>query len=304
MIKINMLWDDLASMLVSYHVLCMPQELTSRFNPDVINKFRIPGSEAGEYSRYLKSQYSIKGGNDVLQHRYYLIDEAVKSGNLEEFLAEHSMPDSVKKNLRAFQGGFAGFLDDIKQSKAESFQKCRELMGTIMQSIYTTAFEITSTKIPTPNELEVRVVKGLEPSSKGSEYKYCPGKQYVFMQSKHLDESRLFITTLIHECVGHKSASPSRKFFREVFSKDLFRKETSKSAYVHKEYIYEIEESFVKTFIKKVFERITWKEVPSRIDFEEKTYPEFGDRWQLLEHGHFKEWYRDCLAAIKDRLDA
>lgn len=290
MIKVNVLWDDLSSVLVSYHVLCIPNDVFKKFNQDLFAEFNIPDEEAREYADHLRSTYQIKEEDELFKHRSYLMNEAVKTKDLETFFSRRIIPDSVKNNMRAFQERFNVFLENFKQQKAELFLKCSDLLHDTMDRFYDAAFEITGIRIPTPEALEVHVVKGLEPSANGGGFAAALHMKWIFIHSLQINSPRSFIRTSIHESMGHKIASQMRPLFQEIFNE---------------EYIYEIEESFVKTLSKKIRDNVIGGNPSSReLGPQEELYPEFHERWDKLEPGTFKEWYGDCLSAIKERLDS
>jgi hypothetical protein len=260
--------------------------MTRKYNQDLFERFNIPDSEAEDYSNYVAVEMANK---DPIKEdcRFYLVYEARKASNLEIFLSNHPLPDTIKNSLRHFAPKFSEFLADFEAPRTKLLRMYGKLLSKAINGIFTTAFEITGTFIPIPDEILVQVIKGIEPSSLGGGS--TRKKRIISMQSRHLDDPAHFLTAFIHECVCHRSVIHLRKLFQEIFNEP---------------FIYPIEEGFVKTLSKKIYERITgYESLESHFDSVEINYPEFRDGWENLNPREFAEWYKDCLTAIKERMD-
>lgn len=284
MTKIKLELDKLTSLLVSYHILCAPTELNKEYNPDIFKNLAVTPEERGLYLTNLLAKGVTLDRTDDVRFGLFLPE----FHSLEDYLTSDKIPEAIKDNLRAFEKRFDQYFGTVKQRVSPLIEKRKEEAESVIDKIYGAAEEITGIKIKRPSELEIRVVEGIAPSSRGSEIK--DGKMYIIEQTRNfLDNSDdSYLITLIHEAVAHQTAEQGRQYYKELFGG----------------YVYNIEEGFAKLFTRKVAEKVLGRDINyfASEGIETISYNTFEKNWDKLNN-NFNEWYKDCLTEIKYNLE-
>lgn len=283
MVKIQLELDRLTSMLASYHILCAPTSINKQYNPAVFSNLIVTPEERGHYLTYLLSKGVTLDRTDSVRTSFFFPE----SRTLDDFFETYGkeVPDEVKNNLKSFETRFDSYLEKVRANVGPLIQsrsrESQEMIGTI----YNLAQEFTGVSIERPEELEVRIVEGLAPSSRGSEVRN--GRGYIVEQTRNfLSTGDSYLLTLIHEAVAHQTADDSRKYMQETFGG----------------YVYDVEEGFAKLFSRKIAERILGREVNYGTEdgLQRLAYDTFNRNWGSLNGTNFGSWYDRCLTEIKN----
>lgn len=282
MIKVKISLDKLTSLLACYHILCASTGRNMKHNPEVFENLNVSSKEKEDYRNWLLKIGIPLDKSDLLRTKLFFPE----SKTLDKYFdnSEEVIPDELKRNMKSFEKRFIPYLKKIKE-KIGMFVKSRSRESNkLINKIYNLAQEFSGIEIERPKELEVRIVGGFSPSSRGTKVK--DGKGYIVMQvCNFLSEGDSYLMTLIHESIAHKVAIAAREYYKELFGK----------------FIYDIEEGFAKLFSRKIAENILGRAVNYHASkgIQEQSYKTFDKNWNLLDGKNFKSWYKNCLTEIK-----
>lgn len=283
MVNIKLELDRLTSMLVSYHILCAPTSMNRQYNPDVFDNLSVSPEERGHYLTFLLSKGVALNQTDSIRTSLFFPE----ARNLDDLFALYGneVPNEIWNHLRAFEIRFNQYLEKVRARVDPLIQSRTKESEDVIDRIYDLAQEFTGISIERPSELEVRIVEGLSPSSRGGDVR--DGRGYIVMQtSNFLNTAGVnYLLSLIHEAVAHQTVCGSRKHVRETFG----------------EYIYDVEEGFAKLFSRKIAERILGREVNYAAEdgLQRTAYDTFNRNWSSLNGHNFTTWYKGCLTEIK-----
>lgn len=286
MVGIKFKFDRLTSVLMSYHILCAPTDRNRKFNPNIFSGFEksITQQERKNYLSYLSSKGVSLNKTDSFRKSLF----SPKSLDLKDYYLSpkgENLPCQVQINLQAFESRFSSYLDGVEEKVKPLIEDRGRMFKELINKIYDLAQEFTGVVIKRPEELEVRIVEGLAPSSMGD---MIDGKEYILLQSGNLLEptGSSCLLSIIHEAVAHQTAYSSITAYTDIF---------------REYYIYDIDEGFAKVFSKKIAERISGGFVNYKAwgGLEELAYNTFDRNWASLNKSNFNSWYKDCLIEIK-----
>ncbi len=283
MVKIILKLDKLTSLLVSYHILSAPSELSKKYNPEIFKNLKISPKEKRLYKKWLSTKISLEKSDSFKQ---YLFIPLAKNLNFCFSKLEIENKGLVK-SIKDFQKPFFKYLKIVGTKINSSISARNKESQRIINKVYNYAFKFSGVKIEIPKLIEVRIIEGISPMSVGTSV--TNGVGYVAMQvSNLLSEGDSYLLSLIHETVAHKIARPSRDHFGKIFGR----------------YIYDLEEGFAKLFSRKIAEEILNREVyyPAGKGVQEISYKIFEKNWKLLNGKNFDSWFGKCLSEIKIKI--
>lgn len=280
MVEIEISPDRISSLIASYHILCAPSSRAMEYNPRLFNDLNVSQEEKKIYLDYFAS----KGvpSEDLDKIRLKLLPPRLDT--LKDFFdfAGNKLPSNIANNLEKFESRFNPYFSGVMQSVEPFILVRKKQSEDLIYSIYGIAQKFSGVAIPQPDNLDIRIVEGISPSSQGSQL--VDGKQYIIHQVRNLMSEDFHMNTLVHETIGHHTVNPLRKKFASSF----------------KDYCYSYEEGFVKLFTTKVMEGILNRPFPKVVPVgrEELSYNSFSKNWDLLDGTNFESWYLKCLNEI------
>jgi hypothetical protein len=292
MTKITIKPDFLTSVLVTYHIMCAPTSLTRRFNGHLYERFEneISPEERGRYVSFLienvcsvDQMYDMRNG--IFFPDYRDCQSFLKSG-IPNSGKTIPIPKAIGYSVLNFQERFRQYWEKAEEEIEGLIPKHLDTLEENHGRIY----EIVSNEIPSeiiskPQNIEMRVVDGLSPSSYARE-RY--GIYYIVEQLERFRENDAMLNTFVHELIPHRLAKPYRDLQKSVFGR----------------YVYEFEEGFAKLLAHKVTKIIlpcARSFLPHPMSLEGAFYL-FEDRWPLLRQMSFFQWYEMCLKEIREKL--
>lgn len=285
MVSIQIKFDELTSMLHSYHILCAPTSLNRQYNPDVFKRLDVSPGERGRYLSYWISQGVTLDKMDSVRSQLFYPE----AKSIHDIFSD--MPDCwasvIRHNLSGFQQKFTEYFKNLSDKLIPLMHARQVETEKVIDTIYNIAQEYTGVEIERPKDLEIRVVEGSAPSSQGTDVRN--GKGYVMEQVRHFQNTseNSYLHTLIHETVAHQTADACRHFDKDVFGK----------------YVYAVEEGFAKLFTNKIAEKVVGRpsDYISHGGLEEVAYTTFENNWDSLNGKNFESWYKHCLAQVRQK---
>jgi len=276
MVEVDLILDRFNSEINCYHILCSPTELSRRYNPRVYANLSVTSQERDDYCVFL---FDGKLKPDQLR-----VNLATPAKDLDSFcsLVGLYVPPEISANFAEFQARFGGYFEGVKRQFEPLMQERLGKTKELIERIYQLSKVETGVSVPIPERLEMRVVEGMSPSSYGRTFNEV---FYVFEQMRNYLDEVGFFSTLVHECVGHQTASCGRRFHQEFFGG----------------YMYNFEEGFVKVLTRRIIESLFGKSQggPSGPD-QELAFKVFEESWPDLKKLGFLEWYKRGLIRIRD----
>jgi len=137
MVNVRLGFDKVNSLLVSYHILCLPTKMNREYNPDLFMSFFASEEKKARYLYFLPYQAAITDPDSVVPD---LI--VPRCNNLGHFfsMVDLEIPSPIKKDLRHFEKVSTPYFRDLATS----------LKPTIMQRAPTWRTNATTT-ITSPN---------------------------------------------------------------------------------------------------------------------------------------------------------
>lgn len=296
MTKVTIKLDYVASLLVSYHILCCPTERDIKFNSGIFRNLTVSPDERARYLALLQDQGIMQGDYEQVKENY----RQINCSSLDEVIQKYckDTPTNVVDDLRNFEPRFMQYMRSIEPSASTIAQAEAFVLG-IIDSIYSLSKEFTTVDVKKPSELEIRLLEGISPNDSGGNV--INGKTTHRYQLRNLigfGQTDSFLNILIHECVGHKTVRSLRSFYDDIFGN----------------WIYHVEEGYVKVLTTKISETIQGKPThhkPIGYDSgigsnqsEVISFDVFNAMWQdPLRTQDFAAWYRKGLVEVKRQID-
>ncbi len=283
MINVRLGFDKLNSLLVSYHILCLPTKMNREYNPDLFMSFFASEEKKARYMDFLPYKKKNTDPDSIVPD---LILPRCK--NLGHFfsMVDLEIPSSIKKDLRHFEKVSTPYFRDLATSLKPTIMQRAPKVANNIEEVYDTAQELTGISITRPKELDVYVVEGFAPQAMGSVVE--KGFGFVVVSPLCLLKERKFMDTIVHETVAHHTVDEARKIMRRVLGK----------------YVYDVEEGFAKLFSSKVTEKMLGTK--SRPCFygslERVSHDVFEKNWSSLRGNNFNDWYLGCLKEVKEKI--
>lgn len=304
--EVTMRLDYVNSLLLTYHIICAPTEMSRKYNEHLYEAFEsaIPEEDKKKYLEFLRSAFCTTD-MDKDKFKTYIFHpeyEDIKSyffGKREKYDYREDITEEMMKSWLAFEKHFKPYWRISEEWLNGYFAPNKKIVEKYRRMIFDIAVKLLpGTRILMPPKIEVRVVEGIAPRW----FVWLGGGvRYIIVDTYTFGNPIALLEAIIHETVAHLSV---KKKIRTLQEKVLH------------EYVYSIEEGFAHLFTDKIIDELPlegknlkiWKEARERkTQYMERsgfkgTYHLYDEKWQLLKKMTFPEWYEMCLQEIKKKL--
>lgn len=244
---ITIKYHKLSSLLQTYQILCNPTKLYLKYNLDIYDNLKLTKKYKIKFIDFLKSNENLKHITNI---RYAPTNFKSKTlfenrprifipetDDLNDFFSNigSNIPIIIKKNILKFkEKNISYFYNSKKDIKNIIYQRKRFLESKIIE-IYDISKKITKISYKKEN-INIFIIDSITPGSFVTNFDN--NTKYIVTSKRNIKNKEYLLITLIHELIGHESVNDFRKYYLEIFD----------------QFIYNIEEGFVKALTRKISE--------------------------------------------------